>query len=82
MAASLGLETVLALNLLVGTTLFLFSVALSFLTFGLVSSWGAYTGCWWVGVLEPSSLQLPRSFHFLDYCWVGVGSHAPWGTFN
>ena len=37
-AASLGLETVLGLNLLVGAALFLFSAALSFLTLGLVSS--------------------------------------------
>ena len=36
-AASLGLENVLGLNLLVGTALFLFSAALSYLTLGLVS---------------------------------------------
>ena len=36
-AASLGFMTVLALSLLVDATLFLFSVALFFLTLGLVS---------------------------------------------
>ena len=37
-AASLGFVAILALNLLVGATLFLFSVALlTFLTLGLVS---------------------------------------------
>ena len=40
MVVSLGLGAVLGLNLLVGTALFLYSMALSFLTFGFGSSWG------------------------------------------
>ena len=61
-----------------------FSVTLlSFLGLGLVSGWKGvnwFLGDWSLSLNFPSNSN--KYSHFLNDCWMGEESCAPWGTFN
>ena len=64
MAVSPGLGAVLGLNLFVGTALFLFSTAFSFLTLGFVSGGGPVLTTRGAEALDPFFLQPPGRSSF------------------
>ena len=82
MAVSLGLGAVLGLNLLVGTVLFLFSTALSFLTFRVcVQLRGLLLTTRGLRYWTHFPFYLQECLHLFDYCRVGAEPCAQWGTF-